>query len=148
MPLESHHKLSVRKKQQKSSTEKPNTETIRERVRAILNREKNEGRTKIVQETRGKLKELSWQIKVKNAPNKWTPKEKKWDGGSDWTYQGLGGKSVKNHDGTTNMKVLGLKFGNESGEIALGAMHRSERDVPGGKAQEDTGFGIVGTIKF
>lgn len=70
MPLESHHKLSVRAKKQKSSVEKPNNERIRERVRAILKREKDESGKKIIQETRGKLKEFLKQMKPKDAPNK------------------------------------------------------------------------------
>lgn len=70
MPLESHHKLSVRKKQQKSSVEKPNNERFRERVRAILKREKDESGKKIIQETRDKLKEFLKQMKPKDAPDK------------------------------------------------------------------------------
>lgn len=129
MPLESHHKLSVRKKQQKSSVEKPNTETIRERVRAILNREKNEGRNKIMQESRdnrSKLKELL----ARNTPDTGARREKKQDKGSDWTYQGLGGISVKNDEGTVGIRAAGLTFGNNKGKIVFGATHLSQRDMP------------------
>ncbi|TXI26023.1 MAG: hypothetical protein E6Q61_01190 [Nitrosomonas sp.] len=70
MPLESHHKLSVRTKKQKSSAERPDTDRIRERVRAILKREKDESGKKVIQETRGKLKEFLKQMKPKDAPDK------------------------------------------------------------------------------
>ncbi len=75
MPLESHHKLSVRTKKQKSSAEKPDNEGIRERVRAMLKREKDESGKKIIQETRGNLKEFLRQMKPKNAPKKEVYKE-------------------------------------------------------------------------
>ena len=55
MPLESHHKISARPGKQKSSQEKsPRDKTIKERVRAIMKLEKNEGHDKIVGETREK----------------------------------------------------------------------------------------------
>lgn len=75
MPLESHHKLSVRTKKQKSSAEKPDNEGIRERVRAMLKREKDESGKKIIQETRGNLKEFLRQMKPKNAHKKEVYKE-------------------------------------------------------------------------
>lgn len=38
--------------------------------------------------------------------------------------------SVKNEEGTMNMRVIGPKFGNNKGEIALGAMYSSQKDIP------------------
>jgi hypothetical protein len=46
------------------------------------------------------------------------------------------------------MKVLGLKFGNESGEIALGAMHESQKDTREGEARGSIGIGLAGSFKF
>lgn len=70
MPLESHQRISIRTKNKKSSVERPNTDRIRERVRAILKREKDESGKKIIQETRDKLKEFLKQMKPKDAPDK------------------------------------------------------------------------------
>lgn len=131
MPLESYQKISARPGKQKSSREKsPADKTLKERVRAIMKREKNEGHNKIVGETRMKLKELFSDIKTKNTPQKKAPREKDGDTKPDWTYKGIGLKAVKTDDGREKMKVFGLKFGNENGEIALGAMHESQQDTP------------------
>lgn len=70
MPLESQHRISIRTKNKKSSVEKPETDRIRERVRAILKREKDESGKKVIQETRDKLKEFLKQMKPKDAPDK------------------------------------------------------------------------------
>lgn len=70
MPLESHHRISIRTKKQKSSVEKGQTETIRERVRAIMDKEKRREFSKVREETQGKLKELLRQMKPKNTPSK------------------------------------------------------------------------------
>lgn len=77
MPLESYQKISATPRKQKSSREKsPADKTLKERVRAIMKREKNEGHNKIVGETRMKLKELFSDIKSKNTPQKKAPREK------------------------------------------------------------------------
>lgn len=149
MPLESYQKISARPGKQKSSREKsPADKTLKERVRALMKREKNEGHNKIVGETRMKLKELFSDIKTKNTPQKKAPREKDGDKKADWTYQGLGGISVKNDEGTMSMRAAGLTFGNNKGKIVLGATHSSQRDMPWEEAQGQVGIGLVGSIKF
>lgn len=76
MPLESHHKISIRTKNKKSSIEKLNTGRIRERIRTILKREKEESGKKIIQETRGKLKEFLKQMKPQVSPDREASQEK------------------------------------------------------------------------
>lgn len=113
-----------------------------------MKREKDESGKKIIQETRGNLKELLRQMKPKNTPDKKTDRKNGWDGESDWNYKWLGATSVKNTDETMKMKVLGLKFGNESGEIALGAMHESQKDTREGEARGSMGIGLAGSFRF
>lgn len=68
MPLDSHHRISIQPRKQKSSQEKIHVEkTIQERVRAILNKEKREESRKVREETRGQLRDLLQQIKPKNT---------------------------------------------------------------------------------
>ncbi len=149
MPLENFQKISSRNKKQKSQIEKSTErKTVQDRVRAIMKHEKTESHNKIVGETRMKLKELFSDIKTKNTPSKKTRSGKGWESKTDWTYKGIGGKAVKTEDGTEKMKVFGLKFGNGNGEIALGAMHESQQDMPWGESRGTLGAGIIGTIKF
>ncbi len=144
MPLESYQKISARPGKQKSSREKsPADKTLKERVRAIMKREKNEGHNKIVGETRMKLKELFSDIKTKNTPQKKAPREKDGDNNSNWTYQGLGVTSVKTADERMKMKVLGPKFGNEKGGITLGAMHKSEQNGPWEESHSSLGVAFA-----
>lgn len=113
-----------------------------------MKHEKTESHNKIIGETRIKLKELFSDIKAKNTPSRKTRSEKGRESKTDWTYKWIGGKAVKTEDGTEKMKVLGLKFGNESGEIALGAMHESQKDTPDGEARGSIGIGLTGSFKF
>jgi len=88
MPLESHHKLSVRTKRQKSQVEKSTErKTIQDRVRTIMKHEKTESHNKIIGETRIKLKELFSDIKAKNTPSRKTRSEKGRESKTDWTYK-------------------------------------------------------------
>lgn len=144
MDLENHQRISVRTKRQKASAEKVKAENLIKRVRDMIDKGNLKGRHKIAQETRGKLKEFLKQMKPKDAPDK----EERSDSKSNLRYTWLGGISVKNDEETINMKVLGLKFGNNNGEIALGAMHESQKDMPWGGAEGHVGIGLAGSFKF
>lgn len=149
MPLENFQKISTRTEKQKSSKEKPNAvEAIRQRVRGIMNREKNENHNKIIQDTRRRLEKLVSQITARKAPQKKEKWGKDGDATSRMTYKWLGGTAVQNADGTMKMKVLGLKFGNKRGEITIGAMHESQWDLPWGEVRGTIGIGLGGKIVF
>lgn len=149
MPIERYQRITPEKKSQKSAKEKPNAdEAVKRRVHDILNQEKNIGKKNIIREARQGLKKLLTEIKNKKPTQEKAQKEKRWETGSNWRYKGIGGKSVKNDEGTTSMRVFGPKFGNENGEIALGAMHTSERDRPWEDSQSSVGIGIIGSTKF
>lgn len=148
MPLESHHKISSNNKKLRSSWEKLSHENrIKERIQAILKREKDDSGKKIIQETRGKLREFLKQMKPQVSPHKETSQEK-WASESSLDYNWVGIVSAKNEEGTMNMRVLGPKFGNNTWEIALGAMYSSQRDRPSWEAEWQIGIGLAGSFKF
>jgi beta-xylosidase len=70
MPLESHQRISIRTKRQKSSAEKEKAEAQLKRIRDMIDKENRKDRHKTAQETRGNLKEFLRQMKPKDAPNK------------------------------------------------------------------------------
>lgn len=144
MPLESHQRISIRTKRQKSSAEKEKAEAQLKRIRDMIDKENRKDRHKTAQETRGNLKEFLRQMKPKDAPNK----EESWNWESDLSYKWLGGISVKNEEGAMNMRVAGPKFGNDNGAIALGVMHESQKDIPSWEAEWHIGIGLAGSFKF
>lgn len=148
MPLDSHHRISIQPRKQKSSQEKIHVEkTIQERVRAILNKEKREESRKVREETRGQLRDLLQQIKPKNTLQE-ASREKRWDEKSELSYQWIGLVWAKTTDGTAKMKVFWPKFGNEKVKIGLGAMYASEQDIPWGESHGSLGIGLNGSIEF